>query len=334
MLPLLPPPTALVTRTLPDGLPFVRDQLRSRIGMDRSALDGRADAGDAGLFGPGSVTWKLVGQPTMALAGLRAALLQSLSAPIPTATDATGAFYKDFAGRVNRTGAFVQAQNLGSMAEVHRTARRVRAMHRKVQGVADDGVHYDASDAHQQAWVSMTLTESILAVNERFGTGRLPRREADAFVREQSTHGALLDPRVDLDALFADPDRRAALQAGTLPLPQIEDGELPTTHDGLRRRMHEWTAELTITERTRTLIDATVDLTNVAPRPRAALRLVVLATLSTIPDEWHDLLAPNGNRLEERLAAEVLQLPLSLAHALLGPSPDLEAARARVARAS
>src|SRR5690606_35084130 len=100
------------------------------------------------------ITWRLVGQPVMAVAGLRAALLQSLSAPIPTATDSTGSFYTDFAGRVQRTGEFVQAQNLGSMDEVYRTARRVRAMHRVVKGTARDGLEFDAGDPHQQAWVS------------------------------------------------------------------------------------------------------------------------------------------------------------------------------------
>jgi uncharacterized protein (DUF2236 family) len=330
---LLPTPTAVVARTLPQGLPILRDQLRARTGFGASSLDRAGTPGDPGLFGPSSVTWRLVGQSVMALAGLRAALLQSLSAPIPTATDTTGAFARDFGGRVRRTGEFVQAQNLGSMDEVHRTARRVRAMHRTVKGTASDGLEFDAGDAHQQAWVSMTLTDSILVATERFGSGRLSREDADQFVREQATHGALLDPRVDLDAIFADPEQRAALQAGTLPLPSIEDGELPTTRAGMEARMHEWTGELLITERTRELIDATVRLTGVPSTPRALLRPLLLATLSTIPDDWHQLLAPDGNRLEERLAAEVVQLPLALLHAAFGPSSGVEIARARVAAA-
>src|SRR5690606_25184234 len=127
-----------------------------------------------------------------------------LSAPILTATDHTGTFASDFAGRVARTGAFVQRQNLGSMDEVFRSARRVRAMHRVVKGHAN-GLDFDASDPHQQAWVSMTLTESYLVMGERYGATRLSPARADRFVREQSTHGALLDPRVDLDEVFADP---------------------------------------------------------------------------------------------------------------------------------
>ncbi|MEZ5238325.1 MAG: oxygenase MpaB family protein [Microthrixaceae bacterium] len=180
---------------LPHGIPPLRNELVRRTGFFATSLDPLATPGDPGLFGPGSATWALVGQPSQALAGLRAALLQTLSVPIPTATHSTGKFYDDFLGRVSRTGAFVQAQNLGSLDEVHRSARRVRAMHRGVAGVGRDGTRFDATDPHQTAWVSMTLTDSFLVMTERFGRGRIARSRADAFVREQSRHAALLDPR-------------------------------------------------------------------------------------------------------------------------------------------
>ncbi len=329
---LIPTPTAVLARALPGGLPIVRDQLHARLGLFTSALDPDATPGDPGLFGPGSPTWQLVGHPSQALAGLRAALLQTLSPSIPTATDATGAFYRDFAGRVARTGAFVQKQNLGSMDEVYKSARKVRAMHRVVKGVAADGLEYDANDPHQQAWVSMTLTESFLVMYERYGGGRLPEARADRFVKEQSTHAALLDHRVDIDEVFGDPEQRAALQAGELPLPLIEEGELPTTRTGLQERMHAWTEELYVTDLTRRLIDATIELREI-PRPqRAAIRPFILATLATIPDEWHVLLAPRQSRLEELVAAQAVQTPLSLLQVLFGPSKAVDDAHARVAR--
>lgn len=329
---LVPTPTQVVSRLLPRGLPALRERLVGGTGLFSTALDPEATPGDPGLFGPDSATWQIVGQPSQMLAGLRAALLQSLAAPVPTATHSTGAFYDDFLGRVARTGAFVQKQNLGSMDEVYASARRVRAMHRTVKGTWQDGTEFDAGDPHLQAWVSMTLTDSMLVMTERFGSGRLGRRRADQFVREQSTHGALLDPRVDLDVIFADPDRRAALQRGELPLPLIEEGELPTTRAQLRDLMRSWTDELSVTDLTRQLIDATVQLTELDPRRRALARPFVLATLSTMPDECHALVAPDQNRLEEHLAAQAIQGPLALVYLLLGPSPSVERARARAAR--
>lgn len=325
---LFPTPTVLAARAMPDGIPGVREYVNSRTNFFQSALDPEATPGDPGLFGPGSATWELVGQPSQILAGLRAALLQALSAPIPTATDATGTFRHDFGGRVSRTGVFVQKQNLGSMDEVHASARRVRAMHRTVRGTAPDGLDYDAGDAHQQAWVSMTLTESILVMAQRYGTAPSAAR-ADQFVREQSTHGALLDPRVDLDAIFADPDQRAALQAGTLELPSIRDGELPVTVAELREKMDAWTPQLFATDHTRKLLDATVRLEGLPERIRRVLRVFMLATLATVPDEWHELLAPGERRVEEHLAAQAVQTPLALLRLLFGPSPSIAAATAR-----
>ncbi|UDY35089.1 oxygenase MpaB family protein [Dermatobacter hominis] len=328
---MLPTPNAVVTWALPQGIPLLRDGFLDRTGLFASSLDPDAEAGDPGLFGPDSITWSLVGQASQALAGLRAALLQTLSVPIPTATDSTGKFYEDFLGRVGRTGAFVQAQNLGSMDEVRRSARRVRAMHRTVRGTGRDGTRFDATDTHQTAWVSMTLTDSFLVMTERFGRGRLRREDADAFVKEQSTHAALLDQRVDLDEVFADPDQRAALRAGTLPLPLIDEGELPTTLDGLRSTMAAWTAELSVSRLTRALLDATVQLDGVGEPARGIARPFMLATLATMPDEWHDLVAPGSNRHAERLAAEAVQYPLALLQAVLGELPAVAAARARVA---
>ena len=328
---LIPTPNAVVARLLPQGIPPLRNELLERTGMFTSTLDPDATPGDPGLFGPDSITWTLVGQPAQALAGLRAALLQTLSVPIPTATDSTGKFYDDFIGRVARTGAFVQAQNLGSMDEVYRSARRVRAMHRTIKGVGRDGTEFDATDPHQTAWVSMTLTESFLVMTQRFGRGRLRRSQVDAFIREQSTHAALLDQRVDLDAIFADPDQRAELQAGTLPLPLIDEGELPTSLDQLRSLMDAWTAELSVSKLTRQLLDATVQLEGIDEPARGIARPFVLATLSTMPDASHDLVAPGSNRVVERLAAEAVQFPLALLQGLLGELPAARAARERVA---
>lgn len=328
---LLPTPNAVVTWALPQGIPPLRHELLERTGMFASTLDPDATPGDPGLFGPASTTWALVGHASQALAGLRAALLQTLSVPIPTATDSTGKFYEDFLGRVSRTGAFVQAQNLGSMDEVFRSARRVRAMHRTIQGVGADGTRFDATDTHQTAWVSMTLTDSFLVMSERFGRGRMRRAEVDAFVREQSTHAALLDHRLDLDEVFRDPDQRAALQAGTLPLPLIDEGELPTTLAELRARMDDWTDELSVSRLTRRLLDATVQLDGVPEPARGVARPFMLATLSTMPGAWHDLVAPGSNRLVERLAAETVQYPLALVQGVLGELPAVQAARARVA---
>ena len=111
----LPTPNSVVTRALPQGIPGLRNEFLERTGMFGSSLDPDATPGAPGLFGPDSVTWALVGQASQALAGLRAALLQTLSVPIPTATDSTGKFYDDFLGRPD-TDAFARSLALQGKA--------------------------------------------------------------------------------------------------------------------------------------------------------------------------------------------------------------------------
>ncbi|MDY7101449.1 MAG: oxygenase MpaB family protein [Actinomycetota bacterium] len=315
----------------PAGVPFLRDRFLARTGLYRCSLDPDATPGDPGLFGPGSATWSLVGQHPQPLAGLRAALLQALSAPIPTATASTGTFDEDFLGRVQRTGVYVQAQNFGSLDEVFRSARRVRAMHRTVSGTSKEGVTYDATDPHLTAWVSMTMTDSVLAMTERFGTGPVAPEVADAFVREQAVHAALLDHRVDLAATFDDPERRAALRAGELPLPLVEEGELPTTLAGLRERMAAHTPELSTTRMTRKRIDRVVKLDRVPSRQRRLLLPFVLATLDTVDDTHHELLAPDSDRAAERRAARRVRRLFALIRTVVGEPPLHVTARARAA---
>jgi len=62
---------------------------------------------DAGLFGPASVTWRIHGDPIMAVAGLRALLLQALH-PIAMAGVAQhSSFRTDPWGRLTRTAEFI-----------------------------------------------------------------------------------------------------------------------------------------------------------------------------------------------------------------------------------
>jgi hypothetical protein len=95
--------------------------------------------------------------------------------------------------------------------------------------------------------------------------------------------------------------------------------------------MRAWTDELVITELTRALIDGTVQLTALPGPQRAIARLFVLATLSTVPDHLHELLAPTERRVEEHLAAQAVQGPLALLQGLFGRSDSLAVAHRRAA---
>jgi len=321
---------ALAARAIPGGLPALRRRMLDDIEIYRCGLDPRATPGDPGLFGPDSPTWQVMANVARPIAGSRAAILQAMLASIPAATDSTGGFAHDFLGRVNRTATFVQQMNLGSIDEVYKGLRRVRAMHRQVAGTSPDGIEFDATDVDVQAWVAMTFTDSLLVPNQRFGARALSGPEADRFVREQSTHGALLDERVDLDAIFDDPRRVAALRAGEEPLPSLTDGRLPATVDELRAKLAAFTPQLTTTPLARGIVDGTLEETRTLPQwQQILIRGLVAVALSTLPDEWYEIAAPGRPRPNDRLVASVAQCTLTPLQAVFGHGVPVEVARAR-----
>src|SRR4051812_49900268 len=96
--------------------------------------DGRR-GGDAGLFGPDSVTWRVHADPLMGIAGLRALLLQALHPVVLEGVTQNSSFREDPWGRLARTAEYVGTVTYGTMREAQRAGARVRGVHRKVRGI-------------------------------------------------------------------------------------------------------------------------------------------------------------------------------------------------------
>src|SRR4029079_16335656 len=77
----------------------------------------RPTAPDAGLFGPGSVTWRLHADPMLGIAGLRALMLQALHPRAAQAFNQHSTFRDDVWGRLARTVAFIGATTFDSTPE-------------------------------------------------------------------------------------------------------------------------------------------------------------------------------------------------------------------------
>lgn len=155
----------------------------------------RADA-DPGLFGPGSVTWRVHGDPIMWIAGLRALLLQALHPAAMAGVLRHSDFRADPWGRLLRTADYVGVVSFGSTAEVEAIGARVRTIHGKVRGVdPQSGVNYRADDPTLLQWVHCCEVESFLSTYQRAG-GRLTSEEIDAYYAEQTRAAAVvgLDP--------------------------------------------------------------------------------------------------------------------------------------------
>jgi uncharacterized protein (DUF2236 family) len=127
-----------------------------------------AAAEAAGLFGPGSVSWR-VDRELIVLAGGSCALLMQAAHPSVAAGVAAHSTYaSDPFGRLLRTLTSSFSVVFGTRSEAERTLRRVNAIHASVRGRREDGAPYSALDPEALLWVHATLVDTALRVYDRF----------------------------------------------------------------------------------------------------------------------------------------------------------------------
>ncbi|MFC9974779.1 oxygenase MpaB family protein [Spirillospora sp. NPDC127200] len=142
---------------------------------------------DYGLFGPGSVTWRVMGEPVLVVGGVRALLLQALHPRSMWGTAQNSELMDPSAAwaRLGRTVEFVRVRTYGSHAEVDRVGRRIRKLHSKLSGVdLRTGETFPVDDPENLLWVHMGEVDSYLDVARRAGVP-LSAADADRFVDEQ-----------------------------------------------------------------------------------------------------------------------------------------------------
>ncbi len=268
---------------------------------------------DPGLFGPGSVAWRIHGDPAMALAGLRSLLLQAVHPQVLAGFDANTSVREDPWGRLQRTGRWVATVTYGTTAEAEQAGAVLRAVHRSLRpGLdPDTGVEYRVDDPDLLLWVHCTVVESFLSTYRSCG-GAVEVAEADRYVDEMRVAARLvgLDPdrvprsEAELEAYYgwmrprlkASPAaRRYALWGLAPPMPRWVQLATPARH--------AWAALVA---------------TSAAMLPRWARRLYGLPGLPVT-----DLTATVSGRA---LRTALTSLPGSWIH-----SPAQRAARERVA---
>ncbi len=155
---------------------------------ERGDGDFAGPAGDPGLFGIGSATWRVHGDlPSMLVGGIAALLLQTLHPLAMAGVAEHSAYRSDPLGRLRRTAQFVAVTTFGSTAAADRAIDRVRAVHRRVRGVAPDGRPYDASDPELLTWVHVSEVHCFLRAYRRFGPAPLGSAEGDRYVAEMAS---------------------------------------------------------------------------------------------------------------------------------------------------
>lgn len=90
--------------------------------------------GDPGLFGPGSVTWAVVGDTAVFVGGIRALLLQAAHPEVAAGVAEHSRYREDPLGRLSRTAAYVTATSFSATPEVEWALDMVARRHRPVTG--------------------------------------------------------------------------------------------------------------------------------------------------------------------------------------------------------
>jgi uncharacterized protein (DUF2236 family) len=149
---------------------------------------------DEGLFGPSSVTWRVMSSRIMWVAVVRALCLQALHPRVirgtlqnaPAITEPVDAW-----ARLRRTRMFIETRTFGTRAEAERAGRRVRKIHEPLSGTDPGGTRYRVDDPELLLWVHCGEVASCADIARRSG---LPFSAADldAFVAEQRASAELI----------------------------------------------------------------------------------------------------------------------------------------------
>jgi uncharacterized protein (DUF2236 family) len=154
---------------------------------------------DQGLFGPGSVTWRIMSEPVMWIAGLRALYLQALHPDVMRGTWQNTALADPGQawGRFTRTTQFVRVRTYGSTAEVERAGRRLRKIHSSLTGTDEQGRQFRLDEPELLLWVHCGEISSYAGIARRSGVPVSPA-DLDQFVAEQvrSAEVVGLDPAI------------------------------------------------------------------------------------------------------------------------------------------
>lgn len=148
---------------------------------------------DIGLFGPGTVAWRLHRHPAMLVGGLRALMIQALH-PLAMAGVANHSNYRnDVWGRFNRSADYVTVTVFGDTSQAEAAGRKVRAVHRHIHGIdAVTGRPYAADDPDLLVWVHACLVDSFIAAYRRY-VAPLSRADADRYLAEMVRQAELAE---------------------------------------------------------------------------------------------------------------------------------------------
>ena len=139
---------------------------------------------DGGLFGPGSMVWRVHRDRSFPLAAVRSLMVQALHPLAMAGVAQHSNWQRDPFGRLAATAGYVLTVTYGDTAAAESAAARVRAVHTHVRGTDEvTGLAYRAEDPELLLWVHAGMVDSIVHVVQRYGRS-LDAADADRYVAE------------------------------------------------------------------------------------------------------------------------------------------------------
>ncbi|HXY45512.1 MAG TPA: oxygenase MpaB family protein [Acidimicrobiales bacterium] len=147
----------------------------------------REPRGDAGWFGPDSMTWKVHSRlGPMLVGGISALLLQTLHPLVVQGVADHSNYREDPLGRLQRTADFIALTTYGSDAVAARAVQSVRTIHGRVRGTTASGQAYRATDPALLTYVHVTEVWSFLRAYQRYSQHPLLATEKNQYLAEVS----------------------------------------------------------------------------------------------------------------------------------------------------
>jgi uncharacterized protein (DUF2236 family) len=143
----------------------------------------------------GGVTWRIAGDARLFAGSGYALLLQVMHPSVGAGVTQHSNFKEDPWGRLLRTLDYSSSVIYGGPELAWKVGRRVREMHKSIQGVRPDGKRYHALEPGPYAWVHATLAESIVRAYRLFCSPQLTPADVNVFWAEWRRMGRLIGVR-------------------------------------------------------------------------------------------------------------------------------------------
>ncbi len=262
-------------------------------------IDYDQPAGDPGLFGPGTITWRVHADfPGMLSGGLCALMLQTLHPAALAGVWDHSNFRQDLVGRLRRTTHFVAGTSYAPRAEADRLVARVRRIHSKVRGITETGAPYSADDPALLTWVHVTEAYGFLQGYRRY-CAPVTRADADRYYDETRAVAEALGAR-----------------------------DVPRTEADVEEYFRQVQPALAFTARSQTVLEILAVMRLPVPMPGLSRDVFLGAGAALLP-AWAEQLLRRSPRQAQgaQLGAAALRAVAPLFRAALNDGPAARAAR-------